>query len=89
MLHKFAACYGWTVQQIMKLTYFQVKELSLQIDKRELFDRRILADIIRVANHADKNQYDRFLSSLDLPPQLGSETASPATPSSGFGHVKE
>ena len=89
MLHKFASCYGWTLQQIVKLTYFQAKELSLQIDKRELFDRRILADIIRVANHADKNQYDRFLSSLELPSQLGSKSDTPAIPSGGFEHVKE
>lgn len=89
MLHKFAESYGWTLQQILKLTYFQAKELSLQIDKRELFDRRILADIIRVANHADKNQYDRFLSSLEIPSQLEGKSASPAIPDGGFDHVKE
>ena len=49
----------------------------------------MLADVIRVANHGDKNQYDRFVKSLDIKPQDFVEQPSLPAGSDGFVYHKE
>jgi hypothetical protein len=49
----------------------------------------MLADVIRVANHGDKNQYDRFMSSLKPTLPNGSERPSLPPATDGFVYEKE
>ena len=89
MLDKIAGAYGWSIPQIANLTLFQLRKLSFEIDRRNLEDKSMLADVIRVANHGDKNQYDRFVKSLDIKPQDFVEQPSLPAGSDGFVYHKE
>ena len=87
MLDKFGGAYGWTISQTASLTLFQLKHLSLEIDKRNLGDKKMLADVIRVANHGDKNQYDRFVASLR--PAIPESKKTPTLPAGDFVYEEE
>ena len=89
MLDKIAGAYGWSIHQIANLTLFQLRKLSFEIARRNLQDKSMLADVIRVANHGDKNQYDRFVKSLDIKPQDFVEQPSLTAGSDGFVYHKE
>jgi len=60
LLDRFAASYGWTVVQTTRCTIFQLNHLGKEMTFRIGQDRRIQLDMMRVAEHADKQQYDRF-----------------------------
>jgi len=60
----FAGEYGWSVAKIVSHTYFQIKSLGSAIAERTYLNRAIQANLIRVANHAKKNDYERYLDTL-------------------------
>ena len=65
-----------------------MKKLSVEIDNRNLGEKKMLADVIRVSNHGDKNQYDRFVQSLK--PAIPKNQDRPSLPASdGFVYKKE
>lgn len=65
MIDTFASEYKWLTHEILQHTYHQLKVLGTRIVKRRSTERRIFADSVRAANHADRGQYDRFLQSLE------------------------
>jgi hypothetical protein len=48
----------------MSHTFFQVKTLGVEISDRVYLDRQITANLIRIAHHAKKSDYERYLESL-------------------------
>jgi len=74
----FAAEYKWSVACVLSHTLFQLRSLGPLIATRRYHERRLAADAIRYAHHADRNEYDRWLESLK--PEEGRSDPTSAAP---------
>lgn len=75
--------------EVVGHTFFQLKNLAIEIDEQQTVDRRLLADTVRVANHGDRNEYERFIRSLEV--IRSEEIKQPASlpASDGFVYTEE
>ena len=56
--------YGWTIPQLLELTWYQLSTLSKVIQSRRYERNHTLGNIIRVAQHGKESQYKSFMKSL-------------------------
>lgn len=60
-----ASQYGWDITVTCKKTLYQLSELSKKCEARIYVERRITANIIRAAHHADGKEFEKHLESLN------------------------
>lgn len=76
VLDQYMSAYGWTLRETLKLTLYQAKEFSRRIARRVYQERVVLANLIRAAGNADRDEFVRYLESLD--PDRSSELEHPS-----------
>jgi len=65
LIDLFAAEYKWTTKVILQHTYHQLRKLGDEIADRRYRERTLSINSVRVAYHADRSEYDRFIQQLD------------------------
>ena len=66
---------GYTVKTLLQLPLSSIRKLATSILKRKVLEIRRQADIIRVAQHADKNDYQEFVNALDVDKKAAEKTS--------------
>jgi hypothetical protein len=78
MLDEFLSEYGWTIEQAISCTYHQLSALGRKVAQRSVETTKQQLDVFRIAQHGSKEDFSRYVRSLDSAVPKALEKQTPA-----------